>query len=129
AAAAVRLPPGPERYRRVGVVGSLADLEDALALLARHRDVAAGEMSRAHWELMRHAKHRGDHEAMLAHARESVELNALWDAPPNETFRARIAVGEALLYTDRDAAAETFRTLVAEIEASELKDSVRHINA
>ena len=33
------------------------------------------------------------------------------------------------LEADREAAAETFRALVAEIEASELKDSVRHINA
>ena len=128
-AADVLLLTGTVRYNLDDYEGSLADLEDALTLLAPHRDVAAGEMSRAHWELMRHAKRRGDHETMLAHARESVELNALWDAPPNETFRARIAVGEALLYTDREAAAETFRALVAEIEASELKDSVRHINA
>src|SRR5690606_6415900 len=86
-------------------------------------------MSGQNGKLMRLAKHLEDNVARRAHAPESVDHNALWDAPPNETFRARIAVGEALLYTDRDAAAETFRTLVAEIEASELKDSVRHINA
>ncbi|HRO26378.1 MAG TPA: serine/threonine-protein kinase [Luteimonas sp.] len=128
-AADVLLLTGTVRYNLDDHDGSLADLEDALERLAPHRAVAAGEMSRAHWELTRHAKHRGDHAAMLAHAREAVELNKLWDATPDEAFRARISLGEALLYTDRKAAEQTFRALVDEIEASELKDSVRHINA
>src|SRR5690606_5867478 len=63
------------------------------------------------------------------HYRQAVDWNRRWDAPPNESLRARISLGEALLWSDRQAAEELFRALVAEIENSELKDSIRHINA
>jgi len=128
-AADILLLTGTVRYNLGDHDRSLADLEDALALLAPHRDQSAGELSRAHWELSRHAKRRGKLDEMLAHAREAVELNELWDATPNERVRARITLGEALLYSDRQEAEEVFRSLIAEIEASDLKDTVRHINA
>lgn len=128
-AADVLLLTGTVRFNLDDKARSLADLEQALVLLAPYKDSAAGELARTHWELGRHAKHRGDHDAMLAHYRQTVELNERWDAPPNEQLRARISLGEALLHTDRKQAEEMFRALVAEIEASELKDSIRHINA
>nr|WP_255681971.1 serine/threonine-protein kinase [Luteimonas sp. BDR2-5] len=128
-AADILLLTGTVRYNLGDHDRSLADLEDALALLTPYRDRAAGELSRAHWELSRHAQLRGKLDEMLAHAREAVELNALWDAPTNERVRAQISLGEALLYSDREEAADVFRSLIAEIEAGELKDSVRHINA
>jgi len=128
-AADVLLLTGTVRFNLDDYDNSLADLRSALALLEPHKDEAPGELSRTHWELARHARRAGDHAAMLFHSREAVELNKLWDAPPNESFRARISYAEALLHNDRSAAEKAFRKLVTEIENSELKDSIRHINA
>ncbi|KGO99423.1 protein kinase [Lysobacter defluvii IMMIB APB-9 = DSM 18482] len=128
-AAEVLLLTGIVRYNLGDHDRSLADLQDALALLQPYRDSAAGELSRVHWELVRHAKRQGRLEDMLMHARESVALNDLWDAPPTERTRALLSLGEAYLYSDREEAARIFHSLIAEIEAGELKDTVRHINA
>ena len=128
-AADVLLLTGTVRYNLDDYERSRDDLEEALRLLAPHQESSAGELARVHWELGRHAKRRGDIDSMLAHHRKAVELNERWDATPNEHLRARISLAEALLYTDRKAAEALFRALVAEIEAGELKDSVRHINA
>src|SRR5690606_7338088 len=129
AAADILLLTGSVRYNLDDDDASRADLEQALELLAPHAGDSAGEIARAHWELGRHAKRRGDPDAMLAHYRQAVEWNRRWDAPANESLRARISLGEALLWSDRQAAEELFRALVAEIENSERKDSIRHINA
>ena len=128
-AADVLLLTGVVRYNLGDHDRSLADFEDALALLTPHIDVAPGEISRVHWELARHAKRRGKLDEMLDHARKSVEFNELWDAPFPERMRAQTALGEAFLYSDRDEAARIFRSMIAEIEKSDLKDTVRHINA
>src|SRR5690606_23065042 len=80
-AADVLLLTGVVRYNLGDHDRSLADFEDALALLTPHIDVAPGEISRVHWELARHAKRRGKLDEMLDHARKSVEFNELWDAP------------------------------------------------
>jgi len=129
AAADILLLTGTVRFNLDDYQRSREDLEQALELLAPHTDAAAGEIARAHWELGRHAKRRGDAAAMLAHHRQAVEWNQRWDAPLNESLRARISLAEALLQSDRKAAEAMFRTLVAEIQSSALKDSVRHINA
>ena len=128
-AADVLLLTGVVRYNLGDHDRSLADFEDALALLTPHVDIAPGELSRVHWELGRHAKRRGKLDEMLDHARKSVELNTLWDAPFPERMRAQTALGEAFLYSDREEAARIFRSMIAEIENSDLKDTVRHINA
>ena len=128
-AADVLLLTGVVRYNLGDHERSLADFEAALALLTPRANDAPGELSRVHWELTRHAKRRGKLDEMLAHARKAVELNALWDAPLPERMRAQTALGEALLYSDRDEAARVFRSMIAEIQGSELEDTVRHINA
>lgn len=128
-AADILLLTGTVRFNLDDYAGSREDLEDALALLAPHVDGSAGELARAHWELGRHAKREGNAVAMLEHYRQAVALNERWDAPRDESLRARISLAEALLHNDRQAAEAMFRALVGEIEASELKDSVRHINA
>ncbi len=128
-AADILLLTGTVRYNLDDYARSRKDLEEALGLLAPHADGSAGELARAHWELGRHAKREGDAAAMLAHYRQAVALNERWDAPPNENLRARISLAEALLGSDRRAAEDMFRALVAEIAASDLKDSIRHLNA
>lgn len=128
-AAEILLLTGIVRYNLGDHDRSLVDLQDALGLLTPYRDAVAGELSRVHWELVRHAKRQGRLDDMLAHARESVALNELWEPPATERVRALLSLGEAYLYSDREEAARIFRSLVAEIEAGELKDSVRHINA
>ena len=128
-AAEILLLTGIVRYNLGDHDRSLVDLQDALTLLGPHESTAAGELSRVHWELVRHAKRQGRLDDMLAHARESVAFNALWDAPATERVRALLSLGEAYLYSDRKEAARIFRSLIAEIETGELKDSVRHINA
>ncbi|MDO5505234.1 MAG: tetratricopeptide repeat protein [Pseudoxanthomonas suwonensis] len=128
-AADILLLTGTVRYNLADHERSLADFEDALALLEPRHEVATGELARVHWELGRHAKRQGRPDEMLAHVRRAVELNERWNAPSNERLRARISLGEALLHVDRDEAEAVFRALVEEIRASELKDTVRHINA
>lgn len=120
---------GSVRYNLDDYARSREDLEEALALLAPHADSSTGELARVHWELGRHAKREGDAAGMLDHYRQSVALNERWDAPPNESLRARISLAEALLQHDRAEAERMFRALVEEISASELKDSIRHLNA
>ena len=129
AAADILLLTGSVRYNLDDYVRSREDLEQALQLLAPHADGSAGELARAHWELGRHARREGDASAMASHYRQAVAFNERWDAPPNESLRARISLAEALLQSDRQAAEEMFRALVAEIAASDLKDSIRHLNA
>ena len=128
AAADVLLLTGTVRYNLGDYERSHAELEEALALLGPHQDSSAGELARAHWELGRHAKRRGDIAASQAHHRRAVELNELWDAPPNERQRARISLGETLLHDDRAQAEALFRAVLADIKGSELEGTVRHIN-
>lgn len=129
-AADILLLTGTVRYNLGDHDRSFADLQEALAMLEPHRLQAAGELSRTHWELARHAKRRGQPDEMLAHAREAVEFNRLWDAPPSERVRAMLSLGEALLYRDRKEAAQVFTGLVEEIQADDgLRDTIPHINA
>ncbi|UNK58278.1 serine/threonine-protein kinase [Pseudoxanthomonas daejeonensis] len=120
---------GSVRYNLDDYVRSREDLEQALQLLAPHADGSAGELARVHWELGRHARREGDAAAMASHYRQAVAFNQRWDAPPNESLRARISLAEALLQSDRQGAERMFRALVDEIAASGLKDSIRHLNA
>ncbi|MGY0634721.1 protein kinase domain-containing protein [Luteimonas sp. A478] len=127
-AADVLLLTGTVRFNLEDHEHSLEDLEQALELLAPHRDIAAGELARAHWELGRHARRNGDYRAVAAHAREAMELNALWDAPPLERFRTRVMLGDALLQIEPDAAGDHFRTLLADVEGSEVRESYMHLH-
>jgi len=108
---------------------SLEDLEKALELLAPHRDSSPAELSRVHWELARHARRKGDFQAVARHAREAEALNDHWDAPASERFRTRVMLGDALLSIDRPAASDHFRKLLADIEASELRETYIHLHA
>src|SRR3546814_9057405 len=68
---------------------SLEDLEKALELLAPHRASSPAELSRVHWELARHARRKGDFQAVARNAREEETLNDHWDAPATERFPTR----------------------------------------
>src|SRR3546814_8801739 len=85
---------------------SLEDLEKALELLAPHRASSPAELSRVHWELARHARSKGDFQAVARHEREAETLNDHWDAPAQERLRTRVMLGDALLNIDRPAAGD-----------------------
>ncbi|MBB6065786.1 serine/threonine-protein kinase [Pseudoxanthomonas broegbernensis] len=129
AAADVLLLTGTVRANLDAIDEAEADLRQALGLLAPHEARAASELSRAHWELGRIARHRGDRDAAREHIQRTVALNALWDAPANERIRARISLGETLLAEEPARAEALFREIVAEIQGTELEDSLRHLNA
>ena len=127
-AADILLLTGTVRFNFEDHERSQQDLEDALELLAPHRDSAAGELARAHWELARHARRNGDYQTVAMHARAAIELNELWDAPPMERFRMRIMLGDALLQLDPDAAGDHFRTLLADVDDSEVRETYIHLH-
>lgn len=127
-AADILLLTGTVRFNLEDHERSQEDLEDALALLAPHREIAAGELSRAHWELGRHARRIGDYQALARHARAGIELNEFWDAPPTERFRMRIMLGDALLTLDPDVSEDYFRTLLADLEDSDLRETYIHLH-
>ncbi|MGY1408269.1 protein kinase domain-containing protein [Luteimonas sp. A611] len=129
AAADVLLLTGTVRANLDAIDDAEADLKEALRLLAPHERNAASELSRAHWELGRIARQRGDRKAAREHIERTVALNARWDAPPNERIRARISLGETLLTEEPTQAATLFRAVIDEIKGTELEDSLRHLNA
>lgn len=128
-AADVLMLTGTVRFSYEDYDASLADLETALELLTPHADIAPAELSRLHWELARHARRNGDYQAVARHARESDAFNQRWDAPENERFRSRMMLGDALLSLDPEAAVPHLRSLLADIQASELKETYIHLHA
>lgn len=132
AAADILMLTGRARLELDDLDNALAELTQASEILSARGIAAYPEHSRIEADLSRVMRQAGKTEAAILHARNAVELGALalaedGDAVPHIT--ARIRLGEALAFSDRQAALAEFEQVVEAAPRYGLQDTGLHLNA